>query len=88
MTRRETQLAQSSVLVLDSDSHPQLLLVSLCPLRILLGDTPHIPYHSTQHTAMKPPMQEELEDDLAAEEENKLINEVLQPPYCRSQNAH
>lgn len=25
---------------------------------------------------MKPPMQEELEDDLAAEEENKLINEV------------
>lgn len=28
---------------------------------------------------MKPPMQEELEDDLAAEEENKLINEVLRP---------
>ena len=28
---------------------------------------------------MKPPMQDELEDDLAAEEENKLINEVLQP---------
>lgn len=28
---------------------------------------------------MKPPMQEELEDDLAAEEENKLINEVYQP---------
>lgn len=26
---------------------------------------------------MKPPMQEELEDDLAAEEENKLINEVI-----------
>ena len=28
---------------------------------------------------MKPPMQDELEDDLAAEEENKLINEVLKP---------
>lgn len=28
---------------------------------------------------MKPPMQEELEDDLAAEEENKLINEVYLP---------
>ena len=28
---------------------------------------------------MKPPMQEELEDDLAAEEENKLINEVRRP---------
>ena len=28
---------------------------------------------------MKPPMQEEVEDDLAAEEENKLINEVFQP---------
>ena len=36
---------------------------------------PEIPVHPT----MKPPMQEELEDDLAAEEENKLINEVLRP---------
>lgn len=28
---------------------------------------------------MKPSMQDELEDDLAAEEENKLINEVIWP---------
>jgi len=33
---------------------------------------------------MKPPMQEEVEDDLAAEEENKLINEVRTLRLLRS----
>jgi hypothetical protein len=31
---------------------------------------------------MKPAVQEDLEDDLAAEEENKLINEVRDPTHC------
>ena len=33
---------------------------------------------------MKPTVQEEVEDDLAAEEENKLINEVRQRIYLYS----
>jgi len=34
---------------------------------------------------MKPTVQDEdMEDDLAAEEENKLINEVSQPPLPKS----
>ena len=49
------------------------------------GDLPLFSLPTEQHSValelnfvfdMKPPMQEELEDDLAAEEENKLINEV------------
>lgn len=40
--------------------------------------------HPKSLPVMKPPMQEELEDDLAAEEENKLINEVFKPsPHTR-----
>ena len=39
---------------------------------------------------MKPPMQEELEDDLAAEEENKLINEVCcsRPEHLAGRKSH
>ncbi len=82
MTRRERRMvarglgwtsflpATRLASILHRDSARTCLASTARAYLCLISDFPH---------TMKPPMQEELEDDLAAEEENKLINEVLQP---------
>lgn len=48
-------------------------------LRVFPPQQLDIPTTTRISAAMKPSVQEEVEDDLAAEEENKLINEVFLP---------
>ena len=83
VTRRERPLAPG--LLLSSrlcPSHPFISAVrfTTCAVLTFLYACFRSPEHlSPSDNNMKPPMQEELEDDLAAEEENKLINEVCRP---------